>query len=314
MEKRKIGKSGLEVYPFDLGGNVFGWTADEKTSFEILDIYLDAGFNFIDTANVYSVWAEGHEGGESETIIGKWLNKRGNRKDIVLTTKVGAQISRSSRGLKKDYILQQAEESLRRLQTDYIDLYFTHYDDTGTPIEETLEAYAQLIKEGKVRYIGASNMSACRVEESIKRSRENGFPEYICLQPQYNLYDRSVFETEYESLAKEYELGVVPYQALASGFLTGKYKFGEDAKGDRAGAVNNYMNDRGKRIIDALEEVAKEYNATPAQISIAWLIAHPSVTAPIASMSKPEQKDILKAVDMKLSREALDKLTESGKE
>ncbi len=314
MEKRKIGKSDLEVYPFDLGGNVFGWTADEKTSFEILDIYADAGFNFIDTANVYSVWAEGHEGGESETIIGKWLHKRNNRKDIILTTKVGAQISRSSRGLKKDYILEQAEESLRRLKTDYIDLYFTHYDDTGTPIEETLEAYSQLVKDGKVRYIGASNMSACRVEESINRSRENGFPEYICLQPQYNLYDRTVFETEYEPLAQACQLGVVSYHALASGFLTGKYKFGEETKGNRAEAVKNYMNDRGKRLMDAIKEIADEYNATPAQISIAWLINHPSVTAPIASMSKPGQKDILKAVDIKLSKEAFDKLKEAGKE
>jgi len=314
MEKRKIGKSDLEVYPFDLGGNVFGWTADEKTSFEILDIYTDAGFNFIDTANVYSVWAEGHKGGESETILGKWIKDRGNRSNLIITTKVGAEISRSSKGLKKEYILEQAEESLKRLQTDYIDLYFTHYDDTSTPIEETLEAYGQLIKEGKIRYIGASNMSACRIEESIKTGRENGLPEYVCLQPQYNLYDRKVFETEYEPLAKEYDLGVVPYQALASGFLTGKYKFGEEAKGNRAGAVKNYLNDRGRRIIQAVQEVAKEYNATPAQISIAWLITHPSVTAPIASMSKPEQKDILKAVDIQLSEEAFRKLTNAGKE
>ncbi len=298
MEKRKIGKSDLEVLPFDLGGNVFGWTADEKMSFKILDAYVADGFNFIDTANAYSSWVPGNKGGESETIIGNWIKKNGKRDRLVLATKVGATISDTSKGLKKEYILKQAEESLRRLQTEYIDLYFTHYDDMDTPIEETLEAYAQLVKEGKVRYIGTSNMSGARIAESIEKSLSNGLPEYICLQPKYNLYDRSEYEKEYEPIAKKYGLGVVTYYSLASGFLTGKYSFDKDVEGKRSNTVKEYMNDRGRKILDALKEVANDYNATPAQVAIAWIIARPSVTAPIASVSKPEQLDILKAVDL----------------
>lgn len=313
MEKRKVGKSELEVYPFALGGNVFGWTADEKTSFEILDAYLDAGFNFIDTANVYSAWVSGNKGGESETVIGNWLKKNGQRDKIVLATKVGAAISDDSKGLKKSYILKQVEESLQRLNTDYIDLYFTHYDDLDTPIEETLEAYAQLVKEGKVRYIGTSNMSGERVVESLKISQKEGYPEYICLQPEYNLYDREKYETEYESIVQEYGLGVVSYYSLASGFLTGKYKFDEPVKGNRSDAVNNYMNDKGKRIITALNKVSARLDATPAQVALAWLMAHPTITAPIASVSKPSQFDILKSVELKLSDEDYRILDEAGK-
>lgn len=312
--KRKIGKSDLEVVPFTLGGNVFGWTADEKESFDILDKYADAGFDFIDTADIYSAWVPGNKGGESETIIGKWLKKTGKRKQLTIATKVGAQISETHRGLKKAYILSEVEESLKRLQTDHVDLYFTHYDDLSTPLEETLEAYAQLVKEGKVRYIATSNMTPARIRESIEVSRKNNFPEYVCLQPEYNLYDRNQYETKYEDLAKEYHLGVVSYYSLASGFLTGKYNSIEDiAHSNRKEQLKNYINDRGQNILTALHEVAKEYNATPAQIALAWLLARPSVTAPIASVSKASQLDILKSVDINLRKEALEKLNAVSK-
>lgn len=314
MEKRKIGKSDLEVYPFALGGNVFGWTADEETSFQILDAYSDAGFNLIDTANVYSVWAPGNKGGESETIIGNWLKKSGKRDKLIISTKVGAELSPDNKGLKKEYILKQAEESLRRLQTDYIDLYFTHYDDMTLPVEEPLEAYAQLVKEGKVRYIGASNTSAFRIEEAIEKSCKEGYPEYICIQPEYNMYQRLQYEVEYEPIIERYGLGAITYYSLASGFLTGKYRFDEDIIGQRSETVRSYMNDRGKNIIDALTEVAAELNATPAQVALAWLIARPSVTAPIASVSKPDQLDILKAVDIKLNKEMIEKLNKTSKQ
>lgn len=307
--KRKIGKSDLEVVPFALGGNVFGWTADEKSSFEILDKYADAGFDFIDTADIYSLWYPGNKGGESETIIGKWLKKSGKRDQFTIATKVGAEISASHRGLKKTYILSEVEESLKRLQTDHIDLYFTHYDDLSTPIGETLEAYAQLVKEGKVRYIATSNMTPARIRESIEVSRKNGFPEYVCLQPEYNLYDRKQYETEYEALAEEYQLGVVSYYSLASGFLTGKYRSSEDiVESNRKVQLKNYINYRGQNILTALEDVAKQYDATSAQISLAWLLARPSITAPIASVSKATQLDILKSVDIKLNQETLEKL------
>lgn len=312
--KRKIGKSDLEILPFALGGNVFGWTADEKASFKILDAYVDAEFNFIDTADIYSAWFPGNKGGESETIIGNWLKKTGKRKQIIISTKVGAQISETHRGLKKAYILYEVEESLKRLKTDYIDLYFTHYDDLSTPIEETLEAYDQLVREGKVRYIGTSNMTPARIRESIEVSRKYDYPEYICLQPEYNLYDRKGYETVYEDLVKEYRLGVVSYFSLASGFLTGKYNSIEDiAQSKRKDALSKYINKRGQNILTALYEVAKEYNATPAQIALAWLLARPSVTAPIASVSKAGQLDILKCVEINLRKEALEKLNSVSK-
>lgn len=314
VKKRKIGKSGLEVVPFAFGGNVFGWTADEKTSFNILDAYVGAGFDFIDTADVYSAWFPGNKGGESETIIGDWLKKTGKRNEVVISTKVGAQVSETHRGLKKDYILREVEDSLKRLQTDHIDLYFTHFDDLTTPVGETLEAYAQLIKEGKVRYIATSNMSPERIRESLKYSEDNNLPSYICLQPQYNLYDRKGYESTYESLVKETGLGVVSYYSLASGFLTGKYHSVEDiASSARKGQLENYINDRGQAILTALSEVAKEYNATQGQVALAWLLARPSITAPIASVSKVEQLDILKAVELDLSKEAVEKLNESSK-
>jgi len=312
--KRKIGKSDLQVVPFVLGGNVFGWTADEKTSFEILDAYVDAGFDFIDTANVYSAWVPGNKGGESETIIGKWLKKTGKRDKVILSTKVGAKIAEGHEGLKKDYILREIDESLKRLNTDYVDLYFSHYDNGETPVIETLEAYNKLIKEGKVRYIGASNVTPERISESLKTSRENSLAEYICMQPEYNLYDRENYEENYESLAAEYDLGVITYYSLASGFLTGKYKSESDLKqSQRGGNIKKYLDDRGVRIIQALTETATQYNATPAQIALAWLLARPSVTAPIASVSKMSQLDILKCVDIDLDTESVDKLNKASK-
>lgn len=314
VKKRKIGKSDLEVIPFAFGGNVFGWTADEKTSFDILDKYIGEGFDFIDTADIYSAWVPGNKGGESETIIGKWLKKTGKRNDVIISTKVGAEISETHRGLKKEYILREVEESLKRLQTDHIDLYFTHFDDLSTPVGETLEAYAQLVKEGKVRYIATSNMSPDRIRESLKYSADNNLPAYIGLQPQYNLYDRQDYETKYEPLVKETGLGVVSYYSLASGFLTGKYHSVADiAASARQGQLKNYINDRGQSILTVLSEVAKEYNATQGQIALAWLLARPSITAPIASVSKVEQLDILGTVNIDLSKEAIDKLNAASR-
>lgn len=312
-KKVKIGKSNLEIVPFSLGCNVFGWTADEKTSFDILDAYTDAGFDFIDTADVYSVWAPGNKGGESETIIGNWLKKTGKRNQIVISTKVGAPISDTHRGLKKEYILKEVEESLKRLKTDHIDLYFTHFDDLSTPVAETLEAYAQLVKDGKVRYIAASNMSDQRIRESMKYSRENNLPEYVCLEPEYNLYNRQQYETEYAPLSEEFGLGVIAYFSLASGFLTGKYKSIDDtANSARKDRLTAYFDDRGQRILQALHDVAKEYDATSAQIALAWLLAQPTVTAPIASVSKPQQFDILKCVDIELKKDAINKLNDAS--
>ncbi|MDR2919416.1 MAG: aldo/keto reductase [Tannerella sp.] len=312
-QKRKIGNSELYIRPFVLGGNVFGWTADKKESFRILDAYIDAGFDFIDTANVYSNWVPGNKGGESETIIGEWIKKTGKRDEILIATKVGAAMSDGKKSLKKDYIMKEAEASLKRLNTDYIDLYFVHYDDTSTPVEETLGAFAKLIEQGKVGYTGASNMSPERIKESLESGRKNDLPAYVCLEPAYNLYDRQAYERDYEPLIEQYGLGVISYYSLASGFLTGKYKTKTDlADKQRGGKVEEYLNGRGERIIKALNEVAAMYNATPAQIALAWIKERPSVTAPIASVSKHGQLDILKSVDIHLSKEAMNMLNNAS--
>lgn len=314
VKKRKLGNSGLAVYPFAFGGNIFGWTANENVSFELLDQYTELGFNFIDTADVYSVWASGNKGGESETIIGKWMHEKKNRDKIIISTKVGAEINATHKGLKKSYILSEVEESLKRLQTDYIDLYFTHFDDLSVPVEEPLEAYAQLIKEGKIRSIGTSNMSPERIEESMEASKKDNLPYYTVLQPEYNLYDREKYETQYEPLVKKYGLGVMSYYSLASGFLTGKYKSEKDlSKSKRGESIEQYLNERGKRIIAALETVAAENTATPAQVALAWLMQHPTITTPIASASQLGQLDILKAVDLHLDQETITLLTEASK-
>lgn len=317
MDKRRLGRSDLMVSPLCLGGNVFGWTADEAMSFRLLDAYVDAGLNFIDTADVYSTWAPGNSGGESETIIGKWLKARGNRDRIVIATKVGSEMAPDRKGLSKSYIRSAVEDSLRRLQTDVIDLYQSHRDDTDTPQQETLEAYAELIREGKVRAIGSSNFTAARMREALAISAEYGLPRYESLQPKYNLYDRSEYEAELEPLCRKEEIGVIPYYGLASGFLTGKYRseadFGKSVRGGRMAA---YLNERGKRILSALDDVAARKDSTPAQVALAWLMARPGLTAPIASATSVEQlQDIAKATKLRLDEAEiteLDKASTSG--
>ncbi|HET6514703.1 MAG TPA: aldo/keto reductase [Thermodesulfovibrionales bacterium] len=310
MKKRKLGNSGLEVSPLFFGGNVFGWTVDEPSSFTLLDAFVESGFNAIDTADTYSRWVPGNKGGESETIIGKWLKRRGNRKKVVIATKVGMEMGPKKRGLSKSYILRAAEDSLRRLQTDYIDLYQSHTDDPETPLEETLEAYARLTKEGKVRAIGASNYSAERLSQALQVSERLGYPSYQSLQPLYNLYDRADYETKLEPFCREKGLGVITYFSLASGFLSAKYRSEDDlSKSVRSEFVRRYLNDRGFRILQALEFVAKSRNATPARVALAWLIARPGITAAIASATSLEQlKDITGAPELALDRSSIELL------
>lgn len=303
MEKRKIGRSNLEVAPLAFGGNVFGWTADEATSFALLDRFVERGFNLIDTADVYSRWVPGHKGGESETVIGKWLKKSGKRKDVVIATKVGMDMGDGKKGLRTEYILRAVEDSLRRLQTDYIDLYQSHTDDADVPQMESLEAYAQLVKQGKVRVIGASNFSAERLQHAIKLAHTDGYPVYQCLQPEYNMYRRAEFENNLEKVCLAHGLGVIPYFSLASGFLTGKYRSEKDfGKSVRGGNMGKYLNERGMKILGALDAVAAHHNATPAQVALAWLMARPCVTAPIASATSVAQLDeLMGAAELKLT-------------
>lgn len=307
MEKRKIGRSGIAVAPLAFGGNVFGWTIDQATSFKLLDGFIDAGFNLIDTADVYSNWVPGNKGGESETIIGHWLKQAGKRDQVVIATKVGGEMSPGKKGLSKAHIRQSVEESLRRLQTDYIDLYQSHYDDPATPLAETLATYGDLIKEGKIRAIGASNFSADRLTEALRVSEQHHLPRYECLQPEYNLYERNSYEKELEPICLENEIGVINYFALASGFLTGKYRSQADlAKSKRGHGNEKYLNERGFRILAALDEVAHQYQTDPASIAIAWLMARPGITAPIASASKPEQlQSFIKATTITLDTAAV---------
>ena len=313
--KRRLGNSSLEVGPWALGGNVFGWTADEAMSFKILDAFVDAGLNLIDTADVYSKWAPGHKGGESETIVGNWLAKDGRRDKVVLATKLGVEVEPGEKGLSRAYMMKEIERSLRRLKTDYIDLYQSHVDDLQTPMEETLSAFGELIKAGKVRVIGASNFKADRLAEALKVSAAKSLARYESLQPWYNLYDRTEFEDSgLADLCRRENIGVIPYFALASGFLTGKYRSQKDLEGKARGyRVKDMMNERGFRILKALDTVSAELHATPAQVSIAWLIAH-GMTAPIASATNLEQfKDLLGAVTLKLSPEAVRILDEASK-
>lgn len=303
MTKRRLGHSELMVPPFCLGGNVFGWTVDEAASFRLLDALLDAGLNFIDTADVYSTWVPGNKGGESETIIGKWIKARGNRSQLIIATKVGSEMGPGKKGLSRAYIRQAVEDSLQRLGTDYIDLYQSHRDDPDTLQHETLETYAELIREGKVRAIGASNFTAPRLEEALDISARFGLPRYESLQPLYNLYDRAGFESELEPLCRNHGVGVIPYYGLASGFLTGKYRSEQDfAKSVRGGRMVNYLNERGLRILAMLDVVAERHRATPAQVALAWLMARPSITAPIASATSVEQlQDLIAATRLVLS-------------
>ncbi|MDQ2802283.1 MAG: aldo/keto reductase, partial [Pseudomonadota bacterium] len=280
MEIRELGRSGIRTPPLVFGGNVFGWTADEAASFRLLDALLAAGLNAIDTADVYSAWVPGHRGGESETVIGNWLRRRGGRDKVVIATKVGMEMGSGDKGLSRTWIMRAVEDSLKRLQTDYIDLYQAHRDDEGVPLDETLQAFADLIRQGKVRAIGASNYTAPRLREALRTSERLGLPRYETLQPQYNLVERAAFEGELETVCQAEGLGVISYFALASGFLSGKYRSEADlAKSPRGGSVKKYLDDRGHRVLQALDEVAARYAATPAQVAIAWLIARPSVTA-----------------------------------
>jgi len=314
MIKRKLGKSGLDVAPLAFGGNVFGWTADEATSFKLLDAFVGAGFNLVDTADAYSRWVPGNKGGESETIIGNWLRQRpGARAKVLIATKVGSEMGPGRSGLSKDYILASCERSLQRLNTDYIDLYQSHRDDDNTPIDETLEAYAQLVKQGKVRVIGASNFTPARLAASLKSSAKHGFPRYESLQPEYNLYSRTGFEKELAELCRKEHVGVIPYYSLASGFLTGKYRSEADSgKSPRGARMKERLNPRGLRILGALDEVSKETHSTPAQVSLAWLLAH-GVTAPIASATSVEQlNELLPGATLELSPEAVKALDEAS--
>ncbi|RPD50397.1 aldo/keto reductase [Hymenobacter sediminis] len=315
MQHRELGRSGLRIAPLVLGGNVFGWTADEATSFRILDAFVAGGGNAIDTADGYSVWVPGHVGGESETIIGKWLHQRGRRDDVVIATKVGWEVNPENKGLKKDYILRAVEGSLQRLQTDYIDLYQSHKDDPTTPVEETLEAYAQLVQQGKVRVIGASNFDAARLRESVEASQQHGFPRYETLQPLYNLYDRAEFEQELLPLVQEHQIGVIPYYGLAAGFLTGKYRTEADLqKSARGGGVGQkYLNEKGLKILGALDSVAARQQASPAQVALAWIMAQPGLTAPIASATSPEQvTELLKSTELALSPDDIQELNQAS--
>jgi aryl-alcohol dehydrogenase-like predicted oxidoreductase len=310
MKKRKLGNSGLEIAPLAFGGNVFGWTADEPTSFRLLDAFVAAGCNLIDTADVYSTWVPGNKGGESETVLGKWMKASGNRGKVLIATKVGKEMGPDRKGLSKSYILRAAEDSLRRLRTDCIDLYQSHEDDPETPLEETMEAYAQLVRQGKVRAIGASNYTAGRLKEALEVSTRYGYPSYQCLQPLYNLYDRAEYEKELEPLCLEKGVGVIPYSSLASGFLTGKYRSEKDlANRSRGESVKRYLNDRGFRLLGALDQVAAQYHSVPAVVSLAWLIARPGVTAPIASATSLDQlTDLIEATKLELDSSSIELL------
>jgi aryl-alcohol dehydrogenase-like predicted oxidoreductase len=307
MQKRKLGKSGLSIMPLMFGGNVFGWTADEAMSFKLLDAFVAAGFDAIDTADVYSKWVPGHKGGESETIVGKWLKARGGRDKVVIATKVGMEMPGIGQGLRKDYIFARVEDSLKRLQTDYIDLYQSHQDDKETPVEETLGAYQKLIEQGKVRAIGASNYEAPRLAEALKASSTGKLPRYDTLQPLYNLSDRTGFEKALQPLCVKENVSVIPYYSLASGFLTGKYRseadFGKSPRGARA---KTYLDDRGKRILAALDEVSGGLGAKPGQVAVAWLMSRPAIAAPIASAtSLPQLEELVAATRLKPGADAL---------
>ncbi len=305
-QPRALGRSGLQVQPIVFGGNVFGWSADEATSFALLDAFVDAGFNLIDTADAYSGWVPGNRGGESETIIGRWLARSGKRDKVLIATKVAKWSEHP--GLSPDNIAAAVEDSLTRLQTDVIDLYQAHEDDESIPLEATLAAFGRLIEQGKVRAIGASNYSAARLRDALDISEQYKLPRYESLQPEYNLYDRASYEAELEPLVRERELGVISYYSLASGFLTGKYRAGKSsARG--ASVVKQYVNPRGLRILQALDDLAVTHNATPAQIALAWLIARPGLTAPIVSATSVTQlHDVLAAARVALSADQIAQL------
>lgn len=310
MQMRRLGRSGLKVAPLWLGGNTFGWTTDEAGSHAVLDAYLEEGGNVVDTADVYSRWAPGNRGGESETVLGSWMRSRGNRHDVVVATKVCSRMGDAPHeaGLSRRWIMLAVEASLRRLQTDYIDLYQAHSDDADTPLDETLRAFDDLVRQGKVRYIGASNYRAWRLTRALWESDRRGLARYESIQPKYNLFDRAEYERDLEPLCREQEIGVVTYSSLASGFFSGKYR--RDAPlptSKRAGGIErSYMNDRGFRILDAVDEVARGRGATASQVALAWVVQRPGITAPIASATTPEQvREIMGATTLGLDSDEL---------
>lgn len=314
MEKRKIKNTDLLVSPINFGGNVFGWTLDEKQSFDILDQFTAAGFNFIDTADTYSWWVNG-VGGQSEEIIGNWMKQRNNRNELVIATKVGSETKEHGYDISKKHILKSVDQSLARLQTDHIDLYYTHFDDNKTPVEETLEAYAEIVKAGKVRYIAASNLSPERLKESFEVAEKNNFPKYVALQPHYNLLERETFETQYADLVKEYDLSVFTYWSLAAGFLTGKYRNEDDLnKSARGEGVRKYLNDKGLKVLNVLDQISAKYEVTQASVALAWLLANPLVTAPIVSATSESQlKTLFAAPEVRLSSEDIILLNDVSK-
>jgi aryl-alcohol dehydrogenase-like predicted oxidoreductase len=310
MKKRPLGQSGFEVAPLAFGGNVFGWTVDEPTAYRLLDTFVEHGFSLVDTADTYSKWVQGHHGGESETIIGNWLAQGGGRRErIVVATKCGMEMPDVGKGLSKKHILRSAEDSLKRLRTDHIDIYQAHEEDTSTPIDETLEAYAQLVREGKVRAIGASNYSPAGLAAALDKAEKSALPRYQTLQPRYNLYSRE-FEQELQPLCVARSIGVIPYFPLAAGFLTGKYRTEKDlAQSARGAGIKRYMDDRGMRIIGALDEVAKSLHAKMAQVALAWVMARPSIAAPIASATTLAQlRELMAAADLKLDDAVMQRL------
>lgn len=311
MQTRKLGNSSLNVPVIMLGGNVFGWTLDEKASFRILDTALDLGLNFIDTADIYSYWGPGNSGGESETILGKWFVRTGKRSHVILATKLGKPMGEGKKGLSGRYMKQAVEDSLKRLQTDFIDLYQSHMDDPETPLEETMEAFTQLVKEGKVRVIGASNYSGRRLRESLDLSRKYQLESYQSIQPHYNLVERASYEKEISSVVKESGIGVIPYYSLASGFLSGKYRTLDDTRGKARGqGAAKYITPDGLAVLEVLDEIAEEYNSNPARVSLAWLIAQPGITAPIASATTESQlQDLVEATKLNLQPGSIEKLT-----
>ncbi|OLP59047.1 alcohol dehydrogenase [Xaviernesmea oryzae] len=315
MEKRMLGRTGLSIAPLVFGGNVFGWTADEATSFRLLDSFVGAGFNAIDTADVYSAWAPGNKGGESETIIGRWLKQSGRaREDVVIITKVGSDLGEGRKGLSRRWIEQAVEDSLKRLQTDHIDVYLSHWPDADTPYEETLGAYDALLKAGKVRHVGASNLNAAQLREALDVARDQGLPRYDVLQPEYNLYDRASFEGALRNLCIEEEIGVITYFSLARGFLSGKYRSHKDlGRSPRGEGIGKYLDGRGMRILGALDAVAEKHGAKPAEIALAWVMARRGVTAPIASATSLEQlESLIRSAEIALDDDDCRSLNEAG--
>lgn len=315
MKKIKIGQTNLEVARFNLGGNVFGWTLNEEQSFQVLDAFFEAGYNFIDTADMYSYWVDGGEGGQSEKIIGKWMKSRNNRDKIIIATKSGGPTGVNEIDTSREHILASVEKSLERLQTDYIDLYYLHYDDEKTPVEETLRAYDELIKAGKIRHIAASNISPERLKESLETSEKLNLPKYQALQPLYNLVERKGYENNYAPIVEQHKLTVFPYSALASGFLTGKYRSESDfSKSPRGQGAAAYLNERGLKVLDALDSIAEKHTSTPASVALAWLKAQPFVGGPIASATSVSQlSEILESTTLELDKADLELLDNTSK-